>query len=110
MATEPGNGDGEVEEFDESEAFEPEDLVTITGEDGKPIECAVLAVIEHDNLEFALLAPVEQLTSEEGDEIEMYIFRYQLDEEGNQLFGFVEEDATYEAVRKEFAILMDQEE
>jgi uncharacterized protein YrzB (UPF0473 family) len=109
MPTEQDNGDGEVEEFDESEGFEPEDLVTITGEDGKPIECAVLAVIEHDSLEFALLAPVEQLTSEEGDEIEMYIFRYEVDEEGNQLFGFVEEDATYDAVRKEFAVLMDQE-
>ena len=109
MPTEQDNGDGEVEEFDESEAFEPEDLVTITGEDGKPIECAVLAVIEHGAAEFALLAPVSQLTSEEGDEIEMYIFRYQLDDEGNQLFGFVEEDAVYDAVRKEFAVLMDQE-
>jgi hypothetical protein len=109
MPTEHTNGDGEVDEFDESEGFEPEDLVTITGEDGKPIECAVLAVIEHDDAEFALLAPVAQLTSEEGDEIEMYIFRYQVDDEGNQLFGFVEEDQVYDAVRKEFAVLMDQE-
>jgi len=102
------NGEGAVDEFDESQEFDPDDLVTIKDETGKDIECAVLAIIEHDDAEFALLAPVEQLTSEEGDEVEMYIFRYLLDDEGNQLFAFVDDDAVYEAVRNEFALLMDQ--
>ncbi|MEQ1502114.1 MAG: DUF1292 domain-containing protein [Myxococcota bacterium] len=110
MGTDPEeNGDGHVDGFDESEEFDPSDLVTIRDEEGLEIECAIMAVIEHEGEEFALLARLEQLRSEEGDEIEMFIFRYGIDDEGNQLFSFVDEDATYEAVRREFAVLMDQE-
>lgn len=110
MGTDPeDNGDGHIDSFDESDEFSPDDLVTITDEDGTQLECAIVAVIEHDGEEFALLARVEQLTSEEGDEIEMFIFRYAIDEDGKQLFSFVDEDETYEAVRSEFAVLMDQE-
>jgi len=103
------NGDGHVDTFDESEEFDESDLVVITDEDGQQIECAIVAVIEHDGEEFALLARVEQLVSEEGDEIEMFIFHYEVDDEGNQLFSSVEDEATYEAVRDEFSVLMNQE-
>jgi uncharacterized protein YrzB (UPF0473 family) len=103
------NGDGHVDTFDESDEFDPADLVTITDEDGQDIDCAIVAVIEHEGEEFALLARVEQLTSEDGDEIEMFIFRYEQDDEGNQRFSYVEEEAVYEAVRDEFSVLMNQE-
>lgn len=111
MPTEPDdNGEGHVDEFDESEGFDEEDLVTITDENGRELECAILGVLEHRGSEYALLAPVEQLVSEEGDEVEMFIFSYALDDEGNQVFGFIEEDAIYEEVRAEFALLVDQDD
>jgi uncharacterized protein YrzB (UPF0473 family) len=108
-ATDRENGDGHIDEFDDSSEFDPQDLVTITDEDGNDIECAILMVIDHEGEDYALLGRVEQLTNEEGDEIEMFIFKYSIDDEGNQLFGFVEDDGTYESVRNAFALLMDQE-
>jgi uncharacterized protein YrzB (UPF0473 family) len=103
------NGDGHVDGFDERDELDPEDLVTIRDDDGRDVSCAIVAVIEHDGDEFALLAPVAQLNDEEGDEIEMFIFRYSIDDDGNQLFSSVDEDETYEAVRREFATLMGQQ-
>lgn len=109
MPIDPENGDGHVEEFDESEGFDPEDLVTITDDDGVSLECAILAIIEHDGAEYALLAPVAQLQDDDGEEVEMFIFTYEVEEDGTQKFSFVEDDETYEAVRQEFSVLMDQE-
>jgi uncharacterized protein YrzB (UPF0473 family) len=109
MGGDEENGDGHVDTFDESEEFDPSDLVTITDENGAPVECAIVAVIEHEGGEYALLARVEQLVAEEGDEIEMFIFRYSVDDDGNQTFDSVDDDAEYEAVRDEFSTLMNQE-
>jgi uncharacterized protein YrzB (UPF0473 family) len=111
MPTDPDdNGEGHVEELDESEEFDEEDLVTITDENGRELLCAILGVLEHRGGEFALLAPVEQLTSEEGEEVEMFIFTYSEDDEGQQVFGYIEDDALYEEVRAEFALLVDQDD
>lgn len=104
------NGDGHVDTFDESEEFDPSDLVTITDEDGTDIDCAIVAVLDYEGQDYALLARVDQLgDDEDGDEIELFVFLYRVDDEGNQLFSFVEDDATYEAVRGEFSVLMAQE-
>ena len=104
------NGDGHVEEFDESDAFDESDLVTITDEEGKEYECAILGILEHKDAEFALLAPVAQLAEDDGEEIEMFIFAYSVDEDGQQIFAFIDDDALYEEVKNEFATLVNQEE
>src|SRR5688572_6536266 len=112
MPIEPENGEGHVDAFDESEDLDAEDLVTITHEDGNDVDCAILAVTEHGGGEYALLSPVAQLEAaerEEGGQIDMYIFAYEVDEQGQQLFTSVDDDATYEAVREEFSLLIDQE-
>jgi uncharacterized protein YrzB (UPF0473 family) len=109
MGTDPEeNGDGHIDEFDESEGFDPEDLVTITDEEGQEIACAILAVMEHEGEEYALLARLDQLR-DEVEELEMFIFRYAMDEEGTQLFSSVEDDETYDAVRDAFSLLISQE-
>ena len=107
-----GNGDGHVEAFDESEEFDEEDLVTITDEEGVEYECAILGILEHEGAEFALLVPVEHLNDEEddGEEVEMFIFSYTVDDEGQQVFGPIDDDALFEAVRAEFAQLVNAEE
>ncbi len=107
MPTDPeDNGEGLVDEFDDSEDLDEEDLVTITDEEGNEIECAILGVLEHEDREYALLAPVAELTEDEGEEIQMFIFLYGVDDEGNQTFSYIEDDKLYEAVRDEFAKLM----
>ncbi|MEZ4240095.1 MAG: DUF1292 domain-containing protein [Myxococcota bacterium] len=110
MGTDPeDNGDGHIDEFDESEGFDPADLVTITDEDGVEIDCAILAVIEHDDDEFALLGRLDQLR-EDVDELEMFIFRYTIEDDGTQTFAAIEDDETYDAVRDAFSLLISQED
>ena len=115
MPIDPDNGEGHVDEFDESENLEDEDLVTITDDDGNEIDCAILAVIEHAGREYALVAPVAQLEAEDDDgdtgegTFDMFILRYSVDDEGMQVFEGVEDDAEYDAVLAEFSTLIDQE-
>jgi uncharacterized protein YrzB (UPF0473 family) len=104
------NGDGHVDELDDSEEFDESDLVTITDEEGKSYECAILGVLEHEDAEYALLAPVDQLSDDDGDAVEMFIFLYEVDDEGNQTFSYIEDDALYEVVKDEFALLVNQDE
>ncbi len=105
-----GNGDGHVDELDESDEFEEDDLVTITDETGKEIECAILGVLEHEGGEYALLAPVEQLADDDGEAVEMFIFAYAVDDEGMQTFSYIEDDQLYEAVKDAFALLVNQDD
>lgn len=96
------------DEFDDSD-FDSEDLVTITDLDGQQFDCVLVATLEHNGGEFALLARLEQLTAEEGDEIEMFIFHYAVGADGEQVFTSVDDEGLFEAVREEFAVLMDQD-
>jgi uncharacterized protein YrzB (UPF0473 family) len=115
MPIDPDNGEGHVDEFDESENLEDEDLVTITDDDGNEIDCAILAVIEHDGREYALVAPVAQLEADDAEgnttegTFDMFILRYSVDDDGMQVFEGVEDDAEYDAVLAEFSTLIDQE-
>jgi uncharacterized protein YrzB (UPF0473 family) len=104
----PPAEEGEVESFDESEELDDE-IVTITDEEGNDVDCMVLAVMDVEGRDYAMLAPVEQLDSDEGDEVELFIFTYDEDEaEGVEHFGYVDDDAMYEKVRQAFAELMEQ--
>ncbi len=111
----PGNrdedekdGEDKVDSFDESDEMD-EDIVVITDEEGKSYNCMVLAVMEVDGREYAMLSPVEGLEGEEGDDVELFLFTYDQDEENEQeTFGPIDDDATYEKVREAFAELMEQ--
>ena len=98
----------EVEGFDESE--EIEDIVMITDEDGNQIECILIAIMELDGVDYAILAPVES-AGDDGDDVELFLFTYSEDEEKEEeYFGPIEDDATYEKLREAFAQLMEYAE
>ena len=99
------NGEGHIDEFDESIDFGPKDLITIEGDDGEPVQCAILMVIQHDTEEYALLGRVEDLVDQEREDIEMYICHYSVDASGNRRVAPIEDEATYEAVRQAFELL-----
>ncbi len=112
----PDNRDEEVrgQHVDESDEMD-EDIVVVTDEEGKSYNCMVLGVMEVDGREYAMLSPIEGLKalegeeSEEGDDVEVFLFTYDQDEESEQeTFGPIEDDATYEKVREAFAELMEQ--
>lgn len=111
MATVPeDNGDGHVDGFDEADEIFEGDKVTIEDEDGTRLECAVLAVMEHEDEEYALLGRLDQLGPDDGDEVEVFVFRRMLDDDGNEMFASIDDEELYETVRREFALLMDQED
>ena len=77
--------------------FDPSETVTFEDEDGKEHRCVVLAITEHGGDEFAMLAPVEQVESDEQEELELYLFRYEVTDDDTEEFSFIEDEATYDA-------------
>lgn len=107
MADNDTNGSGHVEELDESEGLE---VVEFTDDDGNTYTAAILAVVEVDELDFAVLAPVEQLEDENAEELELFLFHYGEDEDGNEVFAYIEDEELYNKVRDAAASLLDAAE
>ena len=105
--TSGNNGDGHVDGLDEGAELDELDRVTLVNEDGEELQFVLLAVIEHEGQDYAMLAPEAQLVDEAGEELEIYLFTYDIDDEGLETYGPIEDDATYEAVREFCATLMD---
>ncbi len=105
-----GNGEGHVDELDESQEIDGEDLVTLVDEDGNEHEFVVLAVVEMEGDEFAMLSPIEQVEDEETAELELFLFTYKETEEGYVEFGEIEDDEVYQAVQAYCATLLDTED
>lgn len=111
MGTDPDeNGQGHVDTFDESEEFDDDEVVTIVDEDGEERDCMVLAVADVDGVDYALLAPADQLKDDEEGELELFIFTYEVDDDETELFGYVEDEDTYERVRAFFSTLIGEEQ
>lgn len=100
------NGMGHVDELDEGDELE---VVQFTDEDGTEYTAAILAVIEVDHVDYAVLAPVEQLEDPESGELELFLFQYGEDEEGNQFFSYIEDEVVFEKVRQMATELLEEE-
>ncbi len=101
-----GNGLGHVEELDESDEIE---VVEFEDEDGVTHQTAILAVIELSDVQYAVLAPVQQLIDEDGEELELFLFEYGEDEEGKEFFSYIDDEKTFDAVRSAAEALLDSE-
>jgi uncharacterized protein YrzB (UPF0473 family) len=111
MSRDEGNevDEGQDEGLDEGEDISDADRVTLVDEEGNETEFVLLAVIDVEGQDYALLAPEGQL-GDDGDSIELFIFQYDVDEDGEEAFSPVDEDGRYEEVRDLFAQLMDLED
>lgn len=107
------NGAGFSDGFDETEDVGEDDVVIILDGD-REVACAVLAVAEIEDKEYALLAPAEQLQDVPEDEdegqLELFIFEYAVDEEGYETYSGIEDEALFERVREFFSTLIDTDE
>lgn len=110
MSEENENGVGHVDGFDEGEALEQADIVTIADDDGSEHECALLLIVDHNDASFALLAPVEQLKDDEGDTVEMFICRIHENEDGMPVYSDVGDDELYGEVQDIFTDLLSTDE
>ena len=84
------------EETDEEE----DDIVVLADVDGNEKEFAFLAVVQVDNQDFALLTPAAEPEDPEAD-TEIFIFRYEQDEDGGEIFSEVEDEELFAKVQAE---------
>lgn len=87
--------------------LEFDDTVTLTLDDEEEVECAVIAIYPVDGRDYIALLPLE---GESADTGEVYLYRYEEDEEGNPNLSNIEDDDEYENAADAFDELLDMEE
>ena len=68
------------------------EIFTLTDEDDQDQDFALLALVEHEGSEYAVLAPVEQLENEEEPAFDLYAFAYNETEDGDITLDAVEDE------------------
>lgn len=94
-------GDAELD----AEADEDEDLVILVAEDDSEHRYILILTVELEGLEYGVLAPEEQVRSDDPGEFELSIFQIEADEDGDQFIA-IEDDETFEKVRAACAELL----
>ncbi len=90
------------EELEDGEFDDDDDgIVVLTDAEGDEREFQFLDVVEVDDMQFALLAPVMDEENDDEDEpAEIFIFRYEVNEDGVETFSDVEDEETFTKVRE----------
>lgn len=84
-------------------------LVTLDLDDGTQAECEILTIFTVDERDYIALLPLND-KGEPNDEGEVYIYRYEEDEEGTPILDNIQDDDEYEAVSDRFDELLDEAE
>jgi uncharacterized protein YrzB (UPF0473 family) len=84
----------EIEELDDSI-----DEVVLIDPEGNEVTFSILAVLEMtDEGDFALLTPSDQLHADDDTPMDVYVFRYEVDEDGTENFLALEDEKLLEQV------------
>lgn len=81
--------------------------VTLTLDDGSTLECAILTVYSVGEQQYIALLPMGE--TEEGEEGEVYLYRFR-EENGSPALENIEDDDEYEAAADAFDELLDEQE
>ena len=93
--------------LDESAEFREEELIELEDEAGNVRVFALLAVVEVDGANFAMLSPHKEMLENE-DQLEIAIFAYEEDEEG-AFYSDIEDEALFARVQEYcIALLRDE--
>ena len=82
-----------------------EEVMTITLEDGKEVECAIIAIFPVEEKDYIALLPLEN--QEDG---EVYLYGFEEYEDGTFELLSIESDEEYESVTKAFDEILDDAE
>ena len=88
----------------DTEMEQEEVTVTLTLDDGSQLECVVLTIFDAGKREYIALLPMD------GQEGEVYLYRYSEDADGNPSLENIEDDEEYEIVAEAFDELLDEQE
>lgn len=88
------------DELDDEQDGEEEDdsIVILEDAEGNVMEYLFLDVVELDGDSFALLTPVDE--DEESESTEIFIMRYEIDEEGGESFGDLDDEDLFRRVQE----------
>ena len=95
-----GNNEEYMNDFEEG-------TVTLSLDDGKEVECGIVAVYPVGERNYIALLP---LNDEEAVEGEVYLYRYSEDADGEPSIDNIESDEEYEVAADAFDELMDEDE
>ena len=82
-------------EIEENEEYDPE-IYTLTDEDGKELNFALLGTLEHEGSVYKALIPVDENGEEESSEY--VILKYTVDENGEELLETIEDDEEFDRI------------
>lgn len=81
--------------------------VTLTLDDGSELECVVLTIFPVEENQYIALLPIDEAEGEEG---EVYLYRFNELEDGELELLNIEDDDEYEKVADAFDQFLDEEE
>ena len=98
--------------MDENEIFpvdnEDDDVVvTVSMDDGTEVTCEILTIFDCGEREYIVLLPLDD-KGEPTDDGEVYIYRYQEDENGVPSLDNIASDEEYDAVAEVFNALQEE--
>jgi len=87
------------------------DVIVLTDDDGQDHEFELIEILELDEREYAVLAPLDgESDADEVDEDEAIILRVETDENGERVFSDIEDDEEWEKVAEAWESSLDDEE
>lgn len=92
-------------DHDHDEFEEEYDVMVITLDDGKEMECAVLGVFDLEDKDYIALVPVH-----EEDGVDAFIYQYTEIDDENVDLKVIEDEGEFDKVAAEFMRLMDMED
>lgn len=84
-------------------------VVTLDMDDGSQVECGILTIFTVDKRDYIALLPLDE-NGEANEEGEVFIYRYEEDEDGNPSLDNIQDDDEYDAVSDRFDELLDEAE
>ena len=88
--------------------MEREDIIELVDEDGNEVSFEHLMTLEHKSKSYILLVPLDPM--EDVAEDEMVILQIETDEDGNDYYASVEDDALVNEVFEEYLSIAEADE
>ena len=88
--------------------MEREDIVQLVDEDGNEVEFEHLMTLTHDGMDYICLVPMQPM--EDVEEDELVILRIETDEDGNDVYASIEDEAELDAVFEKYLEIAEADE
>jgi uncharacterized protein YrzB (UPF0473 family) len=90
-------------ELELKKQMDDRETITLLDENGEETEFEVLGVIAVEDIDYAILIPIDE------EEDQAYIFRIDIDEDGEEVLSEVEDDEEFEIVKDAWEALCEDE-